>query len=85
MNLSEQTKLLERENQRLRNLVDSLMEQLEEQSAYIKSADYFIDSFAEAMEQYVGNNYEMASKSTQERVRAYRRLRPGKETNGKTP
>jgi len=85
MKLSKQAAIIERENERLQNMIDNLTEQLEQQQTYIKSADYFIDLFTEAMEQYTGNNYEMASRATQEKVRAFRRLRPKEESDGKTP
>jgi hypothetical protein len=81
MKLSEQVKLLERENERLRNMIDNLTEQLQ-------SADYFIDiaNRKYGFENYTGANFDLAPDSTQEVVRAWRKLRPEKEaTDGETP
>ena len=94
MTLSEQVKRLERENQRLQNLVDNLTEQLEQKSDnaelmnYIRDADYFIDiaNRKYGFENYTGANFDLAPDSTQEVVRAWRKVRPQKEaTDGETP
>ena len=81
MKLSEQVKRLERENERLRNMIDNLTEQLQ-------AADYFIDiaNRKYGLENYTGANFDLAPDSTQEVVRAWRKTRPQKEaTDGKTP
>lgn len=81
MKLSEQVKLLERENERLRNMIDNLTEQLQ-------AADYFIDiaNRKYGFENYTGAKFDLAPDSTQEVVRAWRKLRPEKEaTDGETP
>ena len=87
MKLSEQVKLLERENERLRNLADNLTEQLEQQQEYIAIADYYIDLTAQrdGWERYVGNYFDLAPDRVQEIVRTYRKLRREEEKPVETP
>ena len=87
MKLSEQVKLLERENERLRNLADNLTEQLEQQQEYIAIADYYIDLTAQRdrWERYVGDYFDLAPDRVQEIVRTYRKLRREEEKPVETP
>ncbi len=84
MKLSEQVKLLERENERLQNMIDNLTERLEEQATYIRNADEYIDLTAPSIEKYDGH-IDGAPGYIQELHRAYRKIRRKEEKiDGKT-
>ena len=93
MKLSKQAAIIERENERLRNMIDNLTEQLQEKQEYIDAADYYIDltERKHGYGQYIGDYYTLAPESTKEICRALWAVRPElgawrkEEPNGKAP
>lgn len=85
MKLSEQVKRLERENERLRNMVDNLTEQLETASSTPDISDNLIAAIAEDIEWWISNPTKISDRM-QKIVKLYQQYLKWKEaTDGKTP
>lgn len=85
LTLSEQVKLLERENERLQNLVDNLTEQLETASSTPDIRDNLIAAIAEDIEWWISNPTKISDRM-QKIIKLYQQYLKRKEArnNGKT-